>query len=115
MIFAHANLIQEDEAVLFYNYNRELKGYMIPGIIVSPNEKARMAFAKVWRYFASEIVREKDIYCSISLDKEDSMFMNFLKYHATIRGLRVYKVDNSLKEQYSSYAKHKKIITERAK
>jgi hypothetical protein len=115
MIFAHATIIQEGEAILFYNYNRKLSGYMIAGIIISPNTKARMCFAKVWRYFASEVVRGDDIYCSIALDKEDSMFINFLKYYGTIKGLRIYKVDNSLKEQYSSYQEHKKIITERAK
>ena len=65
MIFAHASLIQEGEAVLFYNFNKQMNGYMIAGLIVVDNVEARLDFAKVWTYFVSEIVQADDIYCSI--------------------------------------------------
>ena len=34
------------------------------------------------------------------------MFTNYLDYHDTIDGLKIYKVDNYLKKQYSNYEKH---------
>jgi len=106
MLFAHASLIQEGEAALFYRFNRPLNGYMIAGLIVSPTIEAKLNFAKVWTYFVSEIVRADDIYCSIPLEGQNSMFNNYLKYHVTIEGLKIYKVDNFLKKSYSSYEKH---------
>ncbi len=106
MIFAHSSLIQEGESALFYRYNRQLNGYMINGLFIAPNLKAKLAFAKVWKYFVSEIVRADDMYCSVPLENENSMFTNCLKYYNTIQGLRIYKVDNFLKEQYSTYDKH---------
>ena len=106
MIFAHASLIQEGEAVLFYRFNRPLNGYMIAGLIIAPNLQARLHFAKVWKYFVSEVVQADDIYCSIPIEAENDMFKNYLSYHDTINGLKIYKVDNFLKKQYSSYDKH---------
>ena len=106
MIFAHSSIIQEGEAALFYRFSRPLNGYMIAAILVSDNIEAKMNFAKVWTYFVSEIVQADDIYASISLEGQNSMFNNYLDYHDTIDGLKIYKVDNFLKKQYSNYDKH---------
>ena len=107
MIFSHVSLIQEGEAALFYRFNRQLNGYMIAGVFVSDNVESKMNFAKVWTYFVSEIVRDRDIYCSIPLGVTNSMFKNYCDYYDTIDDLKIYKVDNFLKKQYSSYEKHK--------
>ena len=107
MIFAHSSIIQEGEAALFYRFNRVLNGYMIAGVFVAPNIAAKLDFATVWKYFVSEIVQADDIYCSVPLGVSNSMFNNYLDYHDTIEGLKIYKVDNFLKKKYSSYDKHK--------
>ena len=106
MIFAHTSLIQEGESALFYRFNRPLNGYMIAGLFIAPNMEAKLNFAKVWKYFVSEIVQADDIYCSVPLGVNNSLFENYLNYHDTIDGLKIYKVDNYLKTQYSSYDKH---------
>ena len=106
MIFAHASLIQEGEAALFYNFNKSMNGYMIAGLLVTDNTEAKLNFTKVWKYFVSEIVRADDIYASIPVGTSNSMFTNYTTYHSTTNGLKIYKVDNYLKKQYSSYEKH---------
>ena len=107
MIFAHSSIIQEGEAALFYRFNRPLNGYMIAGVFIASNVTAQLNFAKVWKYFVSEIVQADDIYCSVPLGVISDMFNNYLDYHDTINGFKIYKVDNFLKKQYSSYDKHK--------
>ena len=107
MIFAHTSIIQEGEAAIFYRFNRPLNGYMIAGMFIAPNITAKLNFAKVWKYFVSEIVQADDIYCSVPLGVTNSMFENYLEYHDTIEGLKIYKVDNFLKNKYSEYDKHK--------
>ena len=79
---------------------------MLAGTLVGPALIDKVNFAKVWTYFVSELVRADDIYCSILVGTENSMFANYLDYHDTIDGLKIYKVDNYLKHQYSSYDKH---------
>ena len=110
MIFAHTSIIQEGEAAIFYRFNRPLNGYMIAGMFIAPNLPAKLNFAKVWKYFVSEIVQADDIYCSVPLGVTNSMFENYLDYHDTIEGLKIYKVDNFLKKQYSDYDKHKESV-----
>ena len=107
MIFAHTSIIQEGEAALFYRFSRPLNGYMIAGMFIAPNITAKLNFAKVWKYFVSEIVQADDIYCSVPLGVTNSMFENYLEYHDTIEDLKIYKVDNFLKNKYSEYDKHK--------
>jgi len=107
MIFAHTSLIQEGESALFYRFNRPLNGYMIAGLFIAPNMEAKLNFAKVWKYFVSEIVQADDIYCSIPVGVTSSMFDNYLDYHDTIDGLKIYKVDNFLKSEYSTYDKQR--------
>ena len=107
MIFAHSSIIQEGESALFYRFNRPLNGYMIAGVFVAPNIEAKLNFAKVWKYFVSEIVQADDIYCSIPVGVTSSMFDNYLDYHDTIDGLKIYKVDNFLKSEYSTYDKQR--------
>lgn len=106
MIFAHVSLVQEGEAALFYRFDRKLNGYMIAGLFVAPNVAAKLAFAKVWKYFVSEVVQADDIYCSVPLGIENEMFTNYLTLHSEINGYKIYKVDNFLKDQYSTYAQH---------
>ena len=106
MIFAHCRIIQEGEAVLFYRFNRPLNGYMIAGMLIAPNPAAKIAFAKVWKYFVSEVVTSDDIYCSIVPGEDNTIFQNYLTYHGEIDGLKIYKVDNLVKDQYSTYARH---------
>jgi len=106
MIFAHASMIQEGESALFYRFNRPLNGYMISGVFIAPNTTAKLNFVKIWKYFVSEIVRADDIYASLPLGITSSMFENYMNYHDTINGFKIYKVDNFLKKQYSSYDKH---------
>lgn len=106
VIFKHCSLIQEGESVLFYRYNRVLKGYMINGLFVANNLEAKLAFVKVWKYFVSEVVQADDMYCSVLLDSESDMFSNYLTFHEEIDGIKIYKVDNFLKEQFSAYTKH---------
>ena len=109
MIFAHCSIIQEGESALFYRFNRPLNGYMIAGVFVAPNVAAKLNFAKVWKYFVSEIVQADDIYCSVPLGVENAMFRDYLDYHSDINGLKIYKVDNFLKEQYSTFTRHLKL------
>ena len=47
MIFAHASLIQEGEAALFYNFNKSMNGYMIAGLLVTDNTEAKLNFTKI--------------------------------------------------------------------
>ena len=111
MIFVHTSLIQEGAAALFYRYSRPIKGYVIAGILVGNSTEAKLDFAKVWTYFVSEIVQADDIYCFGSFRRvTNSMFENYLKYHDTIEDLKIYKVDNFLKKQYSNYDKHKESV-----
>jgi len=107
MIFTHVSLVQEGEAVLFYRFDRKLNGYMIAGLVVGASAEAKLDFAKIWTYFVSEVVQADDIYCSIPLEGEHTMFDNYVTYHDTINSLKIYKVDNFLKKQYSNYDKHK--------
>jgi hypothetical protein len=112
MIFTHVNLIQEGECALFYRFSRELKGYLIAGILVGTTMPAKLNFAKVWKYFVSEVVQDDDIYCSIMAGLDNNpMFDRYLDYHSTISGIKMYKIDNYLKHQHSTFEKQK----ERAK
>ena len=110
MIFAHTSIIQEGESALFYRFSRPLKGYMIAGLFIAPSMEAKLDFVKVWKYFVSEIVQADDIYCSVPLGVTNSIFENYLEYHDTIEGLKIYKVDKFLKKQYSEYDKHKESV-----
>lgn len=105
MIFSHVSLIQEGESALFYRYDRSLKGYVIAGVFIASSMSAKLDFGKVWTYFVSEVVQADDIYCSVMLGSENSMFTNYLDYYDTINGLKIYKVANFLKEKYSMYDK----------
>lgn len=106
MIFAHTSLIQEGEAALFYNFNKKLNGYMIAGLLIAPNLPAKLDFIKIWKYFVSEVVRKDDIYCSTVVGIDNSIIAKCLQYHDTLEGIKIYKVDNYVKNQYSEYAKH---------
>jgi hypothetical protein len=80
---------------------------MIAGLFIAPNIEDKLCFAKIWKYFVSEVVRGDDIYCSVALGVENPMFDSYLEFYKEIDGLKIYKVDNFLKDQYSSYTHHK--------
>ena len=105
MILGCVNLIQEGESILFYRYDRKLNGYMIAGMFIASTLEAKLNFAKIWKYFVSEIVRKGDIYCSILPGANNTMFDNYLDYYDTVDGLKIYKVDNVFKNKYSNYSK----------
>jgi len=79
---------------------------MIAGLLISPTLKARIDFRAVWKYFVSEIVKTDNIYCSILLDIDNTIFKHYLSYYTTIDGIDIYKIDNYVKKQYSNYIKH---------
>jgi len=106
MIFAHIKLIQEGEASLFYNFNKQLNGYFIAGLLIAPNMDAKIAFSKIWKYFVSEIVQADDIYCTSILTNTDSLLNNCLEYYSMLEDVKVYKVTNYIKDKYSDYSKH---------
>ena len=106
MLFTHTSLVQEGEAALFYRFDRKLNGYMIAGVFINDTVEAKLNFAKIWTYFVSEVVQADDIYCSIPLEGQHSMFNNYLTYHSDSDNLKIYKVDSFLKKQYSNYEKH---------
>jgi len=106
MIFQTVSLIQEGESVLFYRYNKQLKGYLIAGLFVAPSIEGKLSFAKLWEYFVSEVVKADDIYCSIMLGSQNSMFDKYVNYYDTIDGLKIYKVDNLIRDKYSQYARY---------
>jgi len=106
MIFGHSSFIQEGESALFYRFHKQLNGYMIGGLLIAPNPAAKLAFAKIWKYFVSEIVTSDDIYCSVLASTKNSLLANYLTYYSELDGVEIYKVDNYLKDQYSTYAKH---------
>lgn len=106
MKFYPCTLLQDDKVALVYTYNRELKGYMIAGLYIHDTVAAKLRFAKVWKYFVTEIVRNDDIYCSIPISEEHSMFRGYLEFYDKIEDMDIYKVDNYLKHQYSDYLTH---------
>lgn len=106
MLFGTVNVIQEGEAVMFYRYDRNLNGYMIAGLIIPPSMQARLDFGKIIRYFLSDIVRDKDIYYSMMPSADNTVLAKLVNYYDTIEGVKIYKVDNSIKEQYSAFNKH---------
>lgn len=110
MIFKHCSLIQEGEAALFYRFNRPLNGYMIAGVIIAPKISAKIDFIKIWRYFVSEVVRSNDIYASLITDKDDSIFGVHATFHTDMGGRKIYKIDNSYRDLYSTYSQHLKEV-----
>lgn len=108
MIFTHCKMIQEGEAALFYRFNKDLNGYMIAAVLVEDSMAGKMSFAKIWRYFVSNIVQNDDIYCGQMKGAENEMFTTYLNYHTEINGRKIFKVDNFLKNQYSSFAQAEK-------
>lgn len=108
MIFKHCSLIQEKGAILFYRFNRPLNGYVIAGVIIEDTIEAKRSFVEIWKYFLTEIVRDDDMYCSIALGSQNSMFEEYTTFHSEIDGVKMYKIDNFLKEQYSAYVQRLK-------
>ena len=103
MLFSHCKLIQEGDAVLFYTHSNVLNGYFVVGLIIAPDLVAKMNFAKIWKYFVSSVVLDDDMYCSLMPEVNNTMFTNYLTYHSTIEGRKMYTIDNYLKSKYSSY------------
>lgn len=103
LVFQHASVIQFGQAVLFYQYRKDLDGYLVAGVHIAPDVDAKLDFVKIWKYFLDEVVRDKEVYCSLATDVD--MFSGHIHYHSEINGLKIYKIDNFLKAGYSSYIK----------
>ncbi len=91
--FQHCTVLQKGNAVIFYNYNRELEGYFITGIIVAKDMTAKLHLASLIKYFFTEIVRNKDVYCSL-FDDESDFFNGHITKHSEINGMQVYKINS---------------------
>ena len=106
MLFAQCSVIQEGDSILFYHFNRQLNGYVIAGVIIGNSAAAKLSFAKIWKYFVSEVVTSDDIYCSIMVDPSNTLLSTHVHYHSTVDGRKIYKVDNAIKDQYSTFTTH---------
>lgn len=95
VLFSPAQLLQKGEAMLVYQYRRDLEAFLIAGILCAPNTSARIDLTKILRYFFIEIVRNKDAYCSLFLEGLTEVFPGQLKYAKELNGLSLFKVDQS--------------------
>lgn len=95
VLFSPAQLLQKGEAMLIYQYRRDLEAFLIAGILCAPNTSARVDLVKVLQYFFNEIVKNKDVYCSLFLDGITEIFPGQIKYAKELNGLSLFKVDQS--------------------
>jgi len=94
--FHHCTVLQKGEAFVYYNYNRELKGFFIASLVVANNLKARLNLAKLIVYFFKEIVRNKDVYCSLFNNSANAFTNHMVKSitkHSELNGLTIYKIE----------------------
>jgi len=110
VIRKQCGVIQEGDAILFFMNNLQLGGYVIIGAIAGPTQKAKIDGWKVWNYFVNNVVKDKDIYCSLMVAQEDNVFGRLMKFHASVNGTKIYKLDKSVKDKYSRVFTHLKGI-----
>jgi len=97
-------LIQEEQAVLIYNYHPEVNGVVIITVTIAPNLKDQIAFLKLWKHFLAKVVKGREIYCCLFEDMyEDSPFKRELEPFKKINGIDVYKVRNFMLDKTSVY------------
>lgn len=95
LLFAAASVIQKGEAMLFYQWRKDLNGYLVAAIICAPNTYARIDLTRVMSYWFKEIVKDRDAYCSLFLDGIIDIFPGQLHYAQELNGLSVFKIDRS--------------------
>jgi len=95
ILFTSATLLQKGEAILVYQYRKDISAYLIASILCAPNTSARIDLTKALMYFFRNIVKNKDAYCSLFLDGITDIFPGQLKYSQELNGLSIFKIDNS--------------------
>ena len=85
-------------------YESDLKGSIVIGVFIGKQIRDKFHFAEIWRHFVTEIVKEKNIYCIIYDGAIDThVFKNHMKYHSTLDGLKVYKINNFIMDNPDAY------------
>ena len=98
------NYLQKGQATLIHGYSIDLKGSIVIGVFIGKQIRDKFHFAEIWRHFVTKIVKEKDIYCIIYDGAIDThVFKNHMKYHSTLDGLQVYKINNFMMDNPDAY------------
>jgi len=98
------NYIQKGQATLIHGRSVDLSGSIVIGIFIGKQIRDKFNFADIWRHFVTNVVKEKNIYCVIYDGAVDThVFKNQMKYHSTIDGLKVYKIDNFILDNPAAY------------
>lgn len=95
IIFASATLLQKGEAILVYQYRKDISAYLIASILCAPNTSARIDLTKALMYFFNNIVKDGEAYCSLFLDGITDIFPGQIKYTKELNGLSIFKIDHS--------------------
>jgi hypothetical protein len=95
ILFTSATLLQKGEAILVYQYRKDISAYLIASILCAPNTSARIDLSKALIYFFNNIVKSRDVYCSLFLDGITDIFPGQIEYSQELNGLSIFKIDNS--------------------
>jgi|LWDU01.1.fsa_nt_gi hypothetical protein len=95
ILFTSATLLQKGEAIIVYQYRKDISAYLIASILCAPNTSARIDLTKALMYFFNNIVKGRDAYCSLFLDGITDIFPGQLEYSKELNGLSIFKIDNS--------------------
>jgi len=95
IIFSSATVLQKGEAVIVYQYRKDIEGYLIASILCAPNTEARIDLTKLLQYLFSNIVRDSKAYCSLFLDGITDIFPGQLNYSQELNGLSLFEIDHS--------------------
>jgi len=98
------NYLHKGQASLIHGYSVSLNGSLVIGVFIGKQIRDKFNFADVWRYFVTNIVKEKSIYCVIYDGAVDThVFKNQMEYYSIIDGLRVYKINNFMLDNPAAY------------
>ena len=95
MLFAPATILQKGEAILVYQYRKDIKAYLIASILCAPNVSARIDLTKTLLYFFNNVTKGRDVYCSLFLDGIKDIFPGQMTYSQELNGLSIFKIDTS--------------------
>jgi hypothetical protein len=95
VLFMPATILQKGEAILVYQYRKDLSAYLIASILCAPNTSARIDLTKALTYFFRDIVKDRDAYCSLFLDGITDIFPGQMVYSKELNGLSLFKIDHS--------------------
>jgi hypothetical protein len=95
ILFTSATLLQKGEAIIVYQYRKDINAYMIASILCAPNVSARIDLTKALMYFFNNIVKNREAYCSLFLDGITDIFPGHVKYSQELNGLSIFKIDSS--------------------